>query len=128
MRFWLAAGIAAIALAAAAAHPGAVSDFYEQIYPSDAAKRQALELCFLTDHKFNRLDPDQRAACYRERHVISTQVALNSVLPPPTAPASTASTANFVDLWRASGQGNLPQNDIRSQEQNTRYGNAGRSR
>ena len=125
MRFWLAAGIVGIALGAAAAYPGAVWDFYEQLYPSDAAKRHALELCFLTDHKFNRLDPDQREACYRERHAFSTQVALNPALPPP---AATAPTVNFVDLWRASGQGGLPQNDIRFQEQNTRYGTAGRSR
>src|SRR5258708_12394666 len=105
MSFWLAAGIVGIALGAAGAYPGAVRDFYEQLYPSDAAKRQALELCFLTDHKFNRLDPDQRDACYRERHAFSTQVALNPALPPPAPPPP---TATFTHLCRASRHTNLP--------------------
>src|SRR5258708_855351 len=68
MSFGLAAAIVGIAFGPAAAYPGAVWDFYKQLYPSDAPKRHALELCFPTDHKLNRLDPDQREACYRERH------------------------------------------------------------
>jgi hypothetical protein len=47
----------------AAMNPGAVKAFYENIYPSDPAKHEALELCFMQDHKFNRLDAGERDNC-----------------------------------------------------------------
>jgi hypothetical protein len=125
MKFWVVASIAGISLGLAAANPDIVQDFYEQLYPSDPAKRHALELCFLADHQFNRLDRSQREACYRGRSALVTDVAPDvDGAKPPTSNAA----ANVIDLWRSSGQGNLPQNDIRFQEQNTRYVNAGQSR
>jgi hypothetical protein len=93
----------------AAMNPGAVKAFYEDIYPSDPAKREALELCFVRDHKFNRLDSDQRDACYRTMLASRGEVAAQS----PDA----QSAPNFVDLQRAAGRGSLPRNDIRRTEE-----------
>ncbi len=93
-------------------NPGAVKAFYEDLYPGDPAKRQALELCFMQDHKFNRLDSGEREACYHRM-----------LQPLGELPAAAAGTperpqANIVDLERAAGQGSLPRNDIRRLEQN----------
>lgn len=41
------------ARAVAAMNPGVAQAFHRGIYPEDPAKRQALELCFMQDHKFN---------------------------------------------------------------------------
>jgi len=93
----------------AAMNPGVVRAFYEDIYPSDPAKREALELCFVRDHKFNRLDPDQRDACYRTMLVSRGEVTVQS---PGVQP-----TANSIDLQRAAGMGSVPRNDIRRTEE-----------
>ncbi len=117
MKLLLVAGIIGLSIGVAAAKPNAVADLYEQLYPSDHAKRQALELCFLANRQFNRLDPDEREACYRQRLLLPP---LAPVMPAALPPAS-APNANFVDFWRASGQGRMPLSDVRSQQQNDRY-------
>jgi hypothetical protein len=103
--------IIAFAGGAASVHPEIIGNFYESIYPSDSAKRQALDLCFLQDHKFNRLDPEERDACY-----------LRNLTPAIGRAAMAGTTAaaiepNAVDLWRAAGEGQMPRNDIRRREQ-----------
>ena len=85
----------------AVVNPGVVKAFYRDIYPDDPAKRQALELCFMQDHKFNRLDADQRDACYTRM-----LQPLGEVTP------SEQPNVNLVDLQRAAAQGSMPRNDI----------------
>lgn len=116
MRFPWTLGIIALSVGVAAAHPEIAWKLYDQLYPGDEAKRQALDLCFMENRKFNRLDRDERESCYRQH------------LPSPSTPVSAAALvspalahANFVDLWRASGQGHLAKNDIRSEQRNQAY-------
>jgi hypothetical protein len=95
----------------AAMNPNVVKGFYEDLYPGDPARRQTLELCFMQDHKFNRLDADQREACY--------QRMLSSLGEIPTVgTAAERPTANLVDLQRSAGAGSVPRNDILRLEQN----------
>jgi hypothetical protein len=94
----------------AAINPGAVKAFYEDIYPSDPALRQALDICFMEDHKFNRLDASARDACYR--HTLSTVGGASA----PTATGHQASV-NLIDLQRAASEGSMPRNDARRLEQ-----------
>jgi hypothetical protein len=89
-------------------NPGVVQAFYEDIYPSDPLKQQALHTCFLQDQKFNRLDSSERANCYRR-----TLLSLGEV--PRSAPADQPQP-NFVDLRRSAGMGSLPHDDIRRQQ------------
>jgi len=91
-------------------NPGVVKAFYEDIYPDDPAKRQALDLCFMENHKFNRLDAGERDACYKRALLPLGE------LPSAGAPAAPPS-ANLVDLQRAAGQGRMPRNDVRRLEQ-----------
>jgi hypothetical protein len=90
---------------------GMVKTFYEALYPGDPAKRHALELCFMQDHKFNRLDPGEREACYHR--MLSS---LGEI--PAAGTAAEQPTANLVDLQRSAGAGGAPRNDIRRLEQN----------
>ena len=116
MRFVLVAGIAGLAVVlAAGGHPAAVWDAYQQLYPADPAKRQALDRCFIEDHGFDRFDQASRESCYR--HDPSTRGALT--------PAGTPDRprGNFVDLWRAAGEGRMPVNDVRAGEQLARFFN-----
>ncbi|HZK90480.1 MAG TPA: hypothetical protein VFC56_10070 [Stellaceae bacterium] len=92
----------------AAMHPGAVKAFYLNIYPDDPAKAQALDLCFTENHAFNRLDSDQRNSCYQ--HFLSLVAEVSSASLAPAA-------INTIDLQRAAGQGSLPRNDVRREEQ-----------
>jgi hypothetical protein len=92
-------------------NPGVVNAFYEDLYPSDPAKRHALELCFMQDHKFNRLLSDEREACYHR--MLSS---LGEI--PAAGAAAERPTANLVDLQRSAGAGSVPRNDIRRLEQN----------
>jgi len=103
------------ASAFAATHPAQVIDLYENLYPSDPYKREALELCFAHDHTFNRADADAREACYHQVLAGPTPAPARE-LPPPRA-----NEPNFIDLYRAQGQGHLPQSDVRVREQNDRY-------
>jgi hypothetical protein len=92
-----------------AMNPGVVKALYEDIYPSDPAKRQALEFCFMQDHKFNRLDSDQRDTCYRTMLISRSEQAGQ---PPADQPI-----VNSVDLQRAAGMGTVPRNDVRRSEE-----------
>lgn len=103
-------GVVVGAAGFAVMEPGVVKAFYEDIYPSDPAKRQALELCFMQDHKFNRLEPDEREACYHRMLQPLGEVSASATQAPLTA--------NPVDLERAAGLGSAPRNDIRRLEQN----------
>ena len=108
MRIVVLAGLAGLAVAlAAGAGPAAVWGFYQEIYPSDPAKREALEDCIAVQPGFNRLDSAARLACYRSAD-------LKRARPPVIG-------GNFVDRWRAAGQGHLPQDDIRAEQQTARY-------
>lgn len=116
MRYPWALGIVAISVGVAAQHPDSVKSFYQQLYPNDESKRQALDLCFLANPTFNRLDPEARDACYRQRLIRPKAGATVT-----TQMASAVGNVNFVDLWRASGQGHLSPDDIRFEQQNQGY-------
>ena len=94
----------------AAINPGAVKAFYQGIYPSDPVKRQALELCFMQNHKFNRLEASEREACYHR------MLQPLGEIPGAGAGAEQLNT-NLVDLQHAAGAGAMPRNDIRRLEQ-----------
>ncbi|HVC53053.1 MAG TPA: hypothetical protein VND87_13620 [Stellaceae bacterium] len=102
----------------AAVNPARVIDravnFYESIYPSDPHEEQALAMCFSGDHTFNRADPVERAACYRR--ILGAAPQDNQ-----GQPTQRVARSNFIDLWRASGQGYLPQNDVREHEEDNYY-------
>jgi hypothetical protein len=91
----------------AAMNPGVVKAFYHGIYPSDPAKREALDMCFMENHKFNRLDPDERDACYKRM-----------LQPLGEVTTSEQPNVNLIDLQRAAAQGSVPRNDITRLEQN----------
>jgi hypothetical protein len=91
-------------------NPGVVRAFYQDIYPNDPAKRQALELCFLQDHMFNRLESSARETCYNRMLQPLGEISTSET---PQSP-----TANLVDLRSAAGAGRQPRNDIRRLEQN----------
>jgi hypothetical protein len=111
IRLGWSATLIGIASLIAIVRPGSVMAVYQQLYPSDPQMRRALNQCFTLDPQFDRLDPAARQACYRH------------TLPPfgngGLAPHLRA-RSNFVDLWRAAGQGHLPQNDIRAEQQSRR--------
>jgi hypothetical protein len=110
MKIILLAGLAGLAVAAAVGvQPSTVLAFYDQLYPSDPVQRQALDDCVALDPRFNRLDASERAACYRQSRI-------SAAAAPAAAPAG-----NYVDLWRAAGQGHLRQDDVRAAQQNARY-------
>ena len=117
MRVVLLAGIAGIMIASAAGgNPAAVWDALQHIYPSDPMQRQALDQCFMEDHRFDRLDRVAREACYRRN------AAAKAALGPDPA-IQIRANSNFVDLWRSAGQGRLPRHDIRFEEQMARFYN-----
>jgi len=61
----------------------------------------------LQDSQFNRLNSDEREACYKHAQ-LSGRVEM------PIAQFAARGTApNFVDLQRAAGQVSAPSNDIR---------------
>ena len=107
---WFAAFIGTASLVAII-RPDAVGALYQQLYPSDPEMRQALNECFTSDPQFNRLDPAARRACYR--HMLPAAATRATA---PDRPAA----SNFVDLWRAAGQGHLLQNDIRAEQESRR--------
>lgn len=111
MRLGWFAALVGIASLVAIVRPDAVGALYQQLYPSDPEMRRALNECFTLDPQFNRLDPAARQACYR--HMLPSAAKEAAAPHPPAA-------SNFVDLWRASGRGHLPQNDIRAEEQTWR--------
>ena len=82
---------------------GANSDL---LFPSDPAKREALQECFMENHQFNPLDQGARARCFEAR--LRPSMPQMAQMPPQPQ-------ANFVDLWRSYGQGPMSGNDIRRQ-------------
>jgi len=95
-------GLAVITAGAfAAMNPGGVKAFYEDIYPSDATKREALDMCFLEDHTFNRLDIGERDSCYKRM-----------LRPLGEVTAAAQFSVNPIDLQRAAARPNMPHNDI----------------
>jgi hypothetical protein len=92
----------------AATHLQEIRGLYGDIYPTDPAKREALDLCFTQDHEFNRLDTVQRKSCYR-RALLPAAAAAGFV--PAVQP-----TANPIDLQHASAAGHMPRNDVRRGE------------
>ena len=115
MRVALFAGIAGIIVVSAAGmRPAAVWEIFQQIYPSDPMQRQALDQCFMEDHRFDRLDRAAREACYRRNAAARGAAA-------PDQATRIRANSNFVDLWRAAGQGHMPRHDVRFEEQMVRY-------
>ena len=92
-------------------NPGAVKAFYEDLYPNDPAKRQALEPCFMSDHSFDRLHSAERDTRYRR--MMQPLGAISAANAAPNRP-----NAQLVDLQHAAGQRGMPRNDIRRIEQN----------
>ncbi len=92
----------------AAMHYQDIRSLYQAIYPTDPAKREALDLCFTQNHEFNRLDTVQRESCYR-RALLPAAAAAGFV--PAVQPV-----ANPIDLQRASAAGHMPRNDVRRAE------------
>jgi len=115
MRLLWFAGLAGILAAVAIARPDAVAAIYQQIYPSDPALRRALDQCSLENRAFDRLDPAAREACYRRNPAHYQSAAAAGPEPRVTA------APNFVDQWRAAGQGHLQRNDIRAEQRGDRY-------
>ena len=103
-----------MAASTAGSTPAAVWETLQQIYPRDPLQRQALDQCFMENHRFDRLERAQREACYRRN------AAARSAAGPDPA-ARIRANGNFVDLWRAAGLGHLPRHDIRFEEQMARY-------
>lgn len=81
-----------------------IIDQYNAAYPSDPAKAAALQECISHDKSFNRLDGDDRQACYRQ-YVRAIPVA---VAPTPNP-------------YYAFNPSNLPGNDIRREQANDGY-------
>jgi hypothetical protein len=106
MRYLIVAGTIGVLVGMAAAQPDAVTRVFDQFYPRDAGKREALDRCTARDSAFNRLDAAERDACYVHNMAVAVE----------TSPA-----ANFVDFWRAAGQGHLQQTDVRFEQQTERY-------
>jgi hypothetical protein len=90
-------------------HSAAIWNYYHELYPSDPAKSLALEMCFLQDHKFNRIDSDQRDGCYK-RALVPVQVTQGYV-------AAERPEPNAIDMRRAAAAGSMPRNDVRRTEQ-----------
>jgi hypothetical protein len=57
-------GAAAVMLAGAAAFPRELAALYQDSYPTDARKREALAQCQLTTPSFIRFLPSDREECY----------------------------------------------------------------
>jgi hypothetical protein len=81
-----------------------IIDQYNAAYPSDPAKAAALQECISRDKYFNRLDGDDRQACYRQ-HM-------------PVTPIAVAPSAGPQYAYSPSG---LPGNDIRREQANGGY-------
>jgi len=111
--------VLAVTAGVAVAHPDAVQELYEQLYPGDPAKREALEQCFMADYKFNRLNPSEREACYKRK--LAPPPVAAAFVPPSIPPRPYLPQVNQVDLRRSAAQGRMPQNDVRFQQQTERY-------
>ena len=87
---------------------------HDGIFPGDPAKRHAFDMCFMESRQFDRLDAAARAACFKEHGV---PLGTRDLMTPPMQLAPAPRQANFVDLWKAAGQGQMRGNDIRAVQQ-----------
>jgi hypothetical protein len=110
----LGVAVLGIGLGVAAANSAALKGLYQDVFPTDPAKRMALQLCFLQDHKFNRLDASAREACYNHALLVADTATVGE------HPGQATAAVNFVDLKRAADLGPLPAHDIRLREQGER--------
>jgi hypothetical protein len=90
-------------------HRDKIIDQYAAAYPSDPAKEAAMRQCVARDKNFNRLDADDRQACYRK------------YLPPTAISAAPASAGPTAAPYYPYSPSHLPGNDIRRQEANDNY-------
>jgi hypothetical protein len=111
MKRLVVATIIGIAAGSIAMQSKTVLGFIGDIYPADPARREALNLCFLADSHFDRLDPDARATCYHHAFVEPSRQDI---------PAPAGSAANQIDLRRAASLTSAPRNDIRLLQQSDR--------
>jgi|SRR5579862_5633855 len=102
---WICAAAVVVAGVAVLVRPGAIYSLVTEVYPSDPGKREALELCFLQDQRFNRLDAGERANCYSRAMLAGL------------APSSDPPKANPIDLRRDAAVGNMPRDDVRRIEE-----------
>ena len=118
MRLFPTVGLIAVVMGGAyvAVHPRVVIAFYEDAYPSNPARREALDMCIRRDPLFNRADAAARDACYR-RELAGTGYAPAAAAPPPDR--------SFIDLYQAAGHSHQPATDIRVLQQNQRYLDSG---
>src|SRR5436190_24107561 len=91
--------VLAVTAGVAVAHPDAVQELYDLLYPGDPVKREALEQCFMADYKFNRLNPIEREACYKQK--LAPPPVAAAVAPPSIPPRPHLPQANQVDLRRS---------------------------
>lgn len=84
-------------LGVAAWHVGASYDLFSS---NDPTTRVALQECITQNHRSDAFGQAARAQCFEAN------------LSRPTPPQQ----ANFVDLWRAQGQGPMRGNDVRRQQ------------
>jgi hypothetical protein len=106
-------GLVGLSVGVGMVRPAELWGVYRQLYPADPAEQRALNECFTQDPNFNRLNPAAREACYRHNVPALAAEHAQTLRHLPTG--------NFVDLWRAAGQGHLPQNDVRAEQQNERF-------
>jgi hypothetical protein len=111
MKVPLIAAIVAVAAGGTGLQPNSVIEFYNQVYPSDPAKRQALDLCILEDPNFNRLSAVARTSCYR--HARGELTLAESLVWTGIAP-------NQLDLRQAADRGSVPRSDVRISQQTQR--------
>jgi hypothetical protein len=104
MKSLILAAMVGVSAAGAALQPSNLVSLVSEVYPFDASKRQALQLCMLRDPNFNRLDQSAREACYRHELVGPALAA---------ARATTRVGPNAVDLLQAAAWETAPGNDIR---------------
>jgi hypothetical protein len=92
-------------------HRDKIIDQYTAAYPSDPAKAAAMQQCIEHNKNFNRLDADDRQACYR-KYLPPTAI---SVVTSPVAAGPAAAP------YYPYSPSHLPGNDIRRQEANDSY-------
>jgi hypothetical protein len=92
-------------------HRDKIIDQYTAAYPSDPAKEAAMQQCIEHNKNFNRLDADDRQACYR-KYLPATATSV--------APAPITAGPSPVPYYPYSPS-HLPGNDIRRQEANNGY-------
>jgi len=85
-----------------------IADQYNAAYPADPAKEAAIEHCVATDRYFNRMDADDRTACYRESGVSTPDIRAVAAAPTPS-PSYAYSPSHLAG------------NDIRRQQANDEY-------